>query len=61
MADYFLIALDLSKIEIGITVFAGLGFIILFGISSATGGYKDLIDTTLRNDSLRRSKSKGKK
>ena len=44
-----------------ITIIAGLGFVVMFGISSAGGDYKDLINTTLENDALTREKRKEKK
>ncbi len=56
MGYYFSVALLLSPVEISVTVIAGLGFLIMFGLSSAKGGYQDLIDTTLENDKKRRSK-----
>ena len=43
-----------------ITIVAGLGFVVMFGISSAGGDYKDLIDTTLENDAITREKRKKK-
>ena len=44
-----------------VTVIAGLGFIVMFGIASAGGGYQSLINTTLENDALAREKKKSKK
>ena len=44
-----------------VTIIAGLGFVVMFGIASAGGDYQDLIDTTLENDSLARQKRKEKK
>jgi len=35
---------------------ASLGFIIMFGISSAMGDFQGLINTTLENDAISRSK-----
>ena len=54
MPSLFLVALHLTKIEVAVSLIAGFGFIILFVISSAQGGYKDLVDTTLKNDQTRR-------
>ena len=54
MPSIFLVALHLTKLEIAVSLIAGFGFIILFVISSAQGGYKDLVDTTLKNDQTRR-------
>ena len=44
-----------------VTIIAGLGFIVMFGLSSAGGDYQGLINTTLENDALSREKRKGKK
>ena len=44
-----------------VTIIAGLGFIVMFGLSSAGGDYQGLINTTLENDALAREKKKGKK
>ncbi len=54
----FGIAYSLSPIEIGVIAFTGIGFLVMFGISSARGGYQDLVDTTLMNDEIRRNKKK---
>ena len=43
------------------TLVAGLSFVVMFGISSAGGDYKDLINTTLENDALSREMRKDKK
>ena len=43
------------------TVVSRLGFIVMFGIASARGDYKVLINTTLENDSLSIEKRKVKK
>ncbi len=63
MPIFFSVALNLGPVEIGMIAFAGLGFIIMFGYSSAKGGYEDLIKTTLDNDQARRKKniSKGQR
>ena len=39
----------------------GFGFVVMFGIASAGGDYKGLIDTTLKNDKLAREKKNNKK
>jgi len=57
MPILFSITLGLSPTEIGIILFFGLGFIIMFAYSSAVGGYQDLIKTTLDNDQAKRKKS----
>ena len=44
-----------------VTIIASLGFVVMFGISSAGGDYKGLINTTLENDALTREKRKNKK
>ena len=44
-----------------VTIIAGLGFVLMFGLSSAAGDYQGLINTTLENDSLAREKRKNKK
>ena len=44
-----------------VTIVAGLGFIVMFGLASARGDYQGLINTTLENDALAREKRKGKK
>ena len=43
-----------------VTIIAGLGFVVMFGIASAGGDYKGLINTTLENDALSRKKRKDK-
>ena len=62
MPHLFSIALGLGPIEMIVILFTGLGFLVMFGYSSATGGYQDLINTTLKNDETIRKKnlSKGK-
>ncbi len=57
MPSLFSVALQLGPIEIGAILLSGLGFLIMFGYSSATGGYQDLIKTTLDNDDARRKKN----
>ncbi len=61
MPTLFSVALDLGPIELGIIFFAGLSFLILFGYSSAKGGYQDLIKTTLDNDEAIRNNNLSKK
>ncbi len=56
MPSIFSVALGLGPIEIGVIAFAGLGFIVMFGLSSAKGNYQDLIKKTLDNDESRRKK-----
>tara|TARA_Y100001968_G_C19384376_1_gene732047 strand:+ start:504 stop:686 length:183 start_codon:yes stop_codon:yes gene_type:complete len=54
----FAIPLNLGTGAWIVTIFAGLGFIVMFAISSAGGDYKGLINTTLDNDALMREKRK---
>ncbi len=61
MPFLFSIAICLSPIEIGIILFTGIGFLIMFGYSSVTGGYQDLIKTTLENDQSKRKANLSKK
>tara|TARA_B100000214_G_C23739152_1_gene522447 strand:- start:149 stop:337 length:189 start_codon:yes stop_codon:yes gene_type:complete len=44
-----------------VTIIAGLGFVVMFGLSSAGGDYQGLINTTLKNDAIARKKMKDKK
>ena len=60
MPSFFSVALGLSPVETGLILFAGLGFLVMFGYSSAKGGYQDLIKTTLANDEARRKKNSTK-
>ena len=57
----FAIPLNMSNGTWIITIIAGLGFIVMFGLSSAGGDYQGLINTTLENDALARAKRKNKK
>ena len=57
----FAIPLNMSTGTWVITIIAGLGFVIMFGLSSAGGDYQGLISTTLENDALAREKRKNKK
>ncbi len=50
----FSIAINLNPIEKGVILFAGAGFLIMFGYSSVKGGYQELIKTTLDNDENKR-------
>ncbi|KGG12166.1 hypothetical protein EV05_1371 [Prochlorococcus sp. MIT 0601] len=58
MFKLFSVALGLNPLEIAVIIIAGLGFLLMFGISSAKGGYQDLIKTTLDNDERKRQKRK---
>jgi len=44
-----------------VTIIAGLSFVVMFGLASAGGDYRGLINTTLKNDALAREKRKDKK
>ena len=57
----FAIPLNMSTGTWVITIIAGLGFVIMFGLASAGGAFQGLINTTLENDALAREKRKGKK
>ena len=57
----FAIPLNMSTGTWVVTIIAGLGFLLMFGLSSAGGDYQGLINTTLENDALAREKRKNKK
>ncbi len=57
MIHLFSIELNLIGIEIGVIIFTGIGFVVMFGISSAKGGYQRLVESTLNNDSIRRKRN----
>ena len=57
----FAIPLNMGIGTWAITIFAGLVFVVMFGIASAGGDYKGLIDTTLKNDKPAREKKNNKK
>ena len=44
-----------------VTIIASLGYVVMFGLSSAGGDYQGLINTTLKNDALAREQRKIKK
>ena len=44
-----------------VTIVAGLSFVVIFGIASAFGGFKGLVNTTLENDSIARENRQNKK
>tara|TARA_Y100001968_G_C19174038_1_gene627090 strand:- start:413 stop:601 length:189 start_codon:yes stop_codon:yes gene_type:complete len=56
----FAIPLNMGTGSWVVTIVAGLGFVVMFGLASASGDYKGLIKTTLQNDALSREKRKGK-
>ena len=55
---FFSVALALSPLEVSVIVISGIAFLVMFGISSAKGGYQDLVKTTLANDEARRKLDK---
>ena len=56
----FAIPLNLGTGTWIVTIVAGLGFVVMFGIASAAGDFQGLIKTTLENDSISREKRKSK-
>ena len=52
----FAVPLNLSIGTWSVIAFASIGFIVMFGISSALGDYKGLVNTTLKNDAISRAK-----
>ena len=61
LSPLFAIPLNMGTSTWIVTIIAGLGFVVMFGLASAGGDYQDLINTTLKNDALAREKMKGKK
>ena len=57
----FAIPLNMSTGTWLVTIIAGLGFVVMFGLSSAGGDYQGLIKTTLENDARSREKRKDHK
>ena len=51
----FAIPLNLGLTTWSVIAIASLGFLIMFGISSALGDFQGLINTTLENDAKSRS------
>tara|TARA_Y100000766_G_C18672762_1_gene490848 strand:- start:201 stop:395 length:195 start_codon:yes stop_codon:yes gene_type:complete len=56
----FAIPLNMGTASWVVTIIAGLGFVVMFGLASAGGDYQGLIDTTLKNDELAREKRNNK-
>ncbi len=56
----FAIPLNMGTGTWVVTIIAGLGFVVMFGLASASGDFQGLINTTLENDALNREKRKGK-
>ena len=57
----FAIPLNMGTGTWVVTIIAGLGFVVMFGLASAGGDYQGLINTTLENDALARDKRNVKK
>ena len=60
-SPFFAIPLNMATGTWVVTIIAGLGFVVMFGLASVSGDYQGLINTTLENDALAREKRKGKK
>ena len=60
MLNLFAVDLNLNKLTVASIVISSIGFILMFGIASAKGGFQELISTTLENDATYR-KQLGKK
>ncbi len=60
-APLFAIPLNMSTSTWIVTIIAGVGFVVMFGLSSTGGDYQGLINTTLENDARAREKRKYKK
>ncbi len=57
----FAIPLNMDTGTWAVSIIAGVGFVVMFGLASAGGDYQGLINTTLENDAIAREKRKGKK
>ena len=57
----FAVPLNMGTSTWVVTIIAALGFVVMFGLSSAFGDYQGLINTTLENDAIARKKIKDKK
>ena len=61
-SPFFAVPLNMGTATWIVTIVAGLSFVVMFGIASAFGDFKGLINTTLENDSnARESWKKNKK
>ena len=58
---FFAVPLNMGTGTWVVTIIAGLGFVVMFGIASAFGDFQGLINTTLENDSNARESRKNKK
>ena len=61
LSPLFAIPLNMGTGTWVVTIIAGLSFVVMFGLASAGGDYKGLINTTLENDALARERRKAKK
>ena len=57
----FAIPLNLGTGTWTVTIIAGWGFVVMFGLASALGDFQGLISTTLENDERAREKREKKK
>ena len=57
----FAVPLNLGTGSWIVTIIAGLGFVVMFGIDSAFGDFQGLVNTTLENDSNARESRKNKR
>ena len=57
-SPFFAVPLNMGTGTWIVTIVAGLGFIVMFGIASAFGDFQGLINTTLENDSNSRKSRK---
>ncbi len=60
-SPFFAIPLNMGTGTWIVTIIAGLGFLLMFALSSAGGDYQGLINSTLENDAIAREKRKSKK
>ncbi len=47
----------ITHLELGVSIFAGFAFLISFFITSAGGGFQDLVKITLDNDAAARKRN----
>ena len=59
-SPFFAVPLNMGTGTWIVTIFAGLSFVLMFGIASAFGDFQGLINTTLENDSNTRERRKTK-
>ena len=57
----FAVPLNLGTGTWIVTIIAGLGFVVMFGIASAFGDFQGLVNTTLENDSNARESRNNEK